>query len=154
MILDPYISLYLHQKKHHLMKKGIILLFVLFVAALTSCTSTKQSSDTSSNIKPQNDIENPGQNKTLIDYLRHESGVQIIGSGSNASIRIRGSSSLKGSNEPLFVVNGRALNGGLSEAIQFVPTQEIKSVRVLKNADELSFYGSRGANGVIEILTK
>jgi|CXWL01.1.fsa_nt_gi TonB-dependent SusC/RagA subfamily outer membrane receptor len=137
------------------MKKSIILLFGLLVAALTSCTSTKQSSSaTNGDIKPKNDIENPGQNKTLIDYLRHESGVQIIGSGSNASIRIRGSSTLKTSNEPLFVVNGRVLNGGLSEAIQFVPTQEIKSVRVLKNADELSFYGARGANGVIEILTK
>jgi TonB-dependent SusC/RagA subfamily outer membrane receptor len=135
------------------MKKSTFLLG-FFLVALMSCYSTKSSTGTSDNFKRNNDIENPDNSMSLVDHLRHVSGVQISGEGVNARILIRGISSLNSSNEPLFVLNGQALAGGLSAAIQNVPVTEIKSIRVLKNADETGFYGVRGANGVIEITTK
>ncbi|MBI1227735.1 MAG: TonB-dependent receptor plug domain-containing protein [Bacteroidetes bacterium] len=135
------------------MKKTTFFFALLFIAHF-SCTSTKSSTGSIDNFQRNDDIVNPDNSITLIDHLRHVSGVQIEGDGIYAKVRIRGVSSLNSSNEPLFVLNGMALPGGLSDAVQNVPVNEIKSVRVLKNAEETGFYGVRGANGVIEIRTK
>ncbi|WP_111708847.1 SusC/RagA family TonB-linked outer membrane protein [Lutibacter citreus] len=81
------------------------------------------------------------------------SGVNIAASsgepGEAASIQIRGVSSLIGSNEPLFVVDGVAQTGnpGLSP-------NEIESIDVLKDAASAAVYGTEGAGGVILITTK
>lgn len=69
--------------------------------------------------------------------------------GGEAQIRIRGATSLYGSNEPLFVVDGVPLAGGLP----YLNPSDVKSVSVLKGA-EGAIYGSRGANGVILVTTK
>lgn len=134
--------------------KNLVFLLSFTLVVLTSCNSTKSSASTNDKFERNNDIENPDNSITLVDHLRHVPGVQIDGDGIYAKVRIRGVSSLNSSNEPLFVLNGMALSGGLSDAIQNVPVQEIKSVRVLKNVEETGFYGVRGANGVIEIRTK
>jgi len=65
------------------------------------------------------------------------------------SIRIRGSNSLSGSNDPLIVVDG-FVGGNLST----INPNEIESLEVLKDASSTAIYGSRGANGVILITTK
>ncbi|WP_243739347.1 SusC/RagA family TonB-linked outer membrane protein [Flavicella sediminum] len=81
------------------------------------------------------------------------SGVNITAAsgepGEQASIQIRGVTSLVGSNEPLFVVDGIAQQGnpGLSP-------NEIQSIDVLKDAASAAIYGSEGAGGVILITTK
>jgi len=135
--------------------KNIILLFCLLsVSALPSCYSTKSSTASPNDFERGNDIENPEQSISLVDHLRRVAGVQVDGNGSNANIRIRGISSLNSSNEPLFVVNGQQVSGGLSDVMELVPVQQIKSIKVLKNVEETAFYGVRGANGVIEITLK
>jgi len=63
-------------------------------------------------------------------------------------------SSFVSETEPLFVVNGTPINGGLSAASSMVTVADIKSVRVLKTPSETSFYGIRGSNGVIVITLK
>lgn len=68
---------------------------------------------------------------------------------SNVSIRIRGSNSITGSNDPLVVIDGA--QGG---SINSVHPNDIESFEVLKDASATSIYGSRGANGVILITTK
>ncbi|GAB1855482.1 TonB-dependent receptor [Flavobacteriaceae bacterium MHTCC 0001] len=70
--------------------------------------------------------------------------------GSSPSILIRGRSSLNFSNEPLLVVDGIPVNGGLGD---FNPA-DIASMEVLKDASSAAIYGARGANGVILITTK
>jgi TonB-linked SusC/RagA family outer membrane protein len=70
--------------------------------------------------------------------------------GGNLKIRIRGANSLQGSNEPLYIVDGVALNIGISD----LNVNDIESVEVLKDASSTAVYGSRGANGVIMITTK
>lgn len=63
------------------------------------------------------------------------------------SIRIRGTNSIKGSNDPLYIVDGMPAN------ISSISSQDIKSVEILKDASATAIYGSRGANGVILITT-
>jgi len=65
------------------------------------------------------------------------------------TIRIRGSNSINGSNDPLVVVDG-FVGGNLST----INPNEIESIEVLKDASSTAIYGSRGANGVIMVTTK
>lgn len=83
-------------------------------------------------------------------------GLQVVNSsedpGAGATVRIRGGSSLRGSNAPLVVVDGFPL-GEAGDLKQINPA-DIESVEVLKDASASAIYGSRGANGVIMITTK
>ena len=89
---------------------------------------------------------------TLLDRLRHEPQLTISGSDNNPNIRIRGSSSIEGENEPLFVLDGTPLGNGYHNATS-VDVNEVANIRVLPAA-QAGLYGSRGANGVVLIYTK
>jgi TonB-linked SusC/RagA family outer membrane protein len=81
-------------------------------------------------------------------------GVEITSSnnlpGAPMNIRIRGVRSLTASNDPLFVVDGIPLSGGIGD---FDPGS-IENISILKDAAATAIYGSRGANGVVLITTK
>lgn len=81
-------------------------------------------------------------------------GVQVVQNsgapGGAISVRIRGTNSVQGSNEPLYVVDGFPLNGSLS----LLNNADIESMEILKDASAIAIYGSRGANGVVLITTK
>ncbi|MGZ3767472.1 MAG: carboxypeptidase-like regulatory domain-containing protein, partial [Mucilaginibacter sp.] len=70
----------------------------------------------------------------------------------NASVRLRGQSSLSGGLSPLFVVDGVVLDDPTQ--FQNIPPGDIASYDVLKDASAAAIYGSRGANGVIIVTTK
>jgi TonB-dependent starch-binding outer membrane protein SusC len=70
------------------------------------------------------------------------------------AIRIRGNSSITGSNEPLYVIDGMAVQSGPDGSLTGINPKDIASIEVLKDAAATSFYGVRGANGVIVIKTK
>ncbi|MEH6304695.1 SusC/RagA family TonB-linked outer membrane protein [Olivibacter sp. CPCC 100613] len=70
--------------------------------------------------------------------------------GSPISVRIRGTNSIKGSNEPLYVVDGFPYSG----SPLLLNNADIESVEILKDASATAIYGSRGANGVVLITTK
>jgi len=78
--------------------------------------------------------------------------------GSYSEVRIRGLGSFAASNSPLYVVDGVPIStGSMSEGgnlMSSIPTGDIESVTVLKDAAAASLYGSRAANGVILITTK
>jgi TonB-linked SusC/RagA family outer membrane protein len=89
--------------------------------------------------------------------------------GGGVTIRIRGTSSVRGGNNPLFVVDGVPLAGddissggsdlgrGSSSArnpLNFINPGDIESIDILKDASATAIYGSRGANGVVLITTK
>ena len=69
--------------------------------------------------------------------------------GSAPTIRVRGTTSLNGSNNPLYVVDGVPF-----EDIDFLSADDIDDIQVLKDASSAAIYGSRAANGVIIIGTK
>ena len=83
-------------------------------------------------------------------------GLQVVnssqGPGASSTVRIRGGSSLNGSNAPLVVVDGFPL-GDAGDLKQINPA-DIVNLEVLKDASASAIYGSRGANGVIMITTK
>ena len=100
-------------------------------------------------------------------------GVQITNSngepGGGINVRIRGTSSVRSGNNPLFVVDGVPLSGGETSAggpdagfgsssarnpLNFLNPSDIASIDVLKDASATAIYGSRGANGVVIITTK
>lgn len=70
--------------------------------------------------------------------------------GDQLDIIIRGQKSLSASEQPLIVLDGIPFMGSLSD----IPQDAVKSVTVLKDASETVAYGSRGANGVILIVTR
>lgn len=80
-------------------------------------------------------------------------GVQISNStgriGDGFNIVIRGSNSIDGDSQPLFVVDGVPVAD-----IDFLNPQDIQQMDILKDASSTAIYGSRGANGVVIITTK
>ena len=69
--------------------------------------------------------------------------------GASPTIRVRGTTSLNGSNDPLYVVDGVPMTD-----IDFLAANDIDNIQVLKDASSAAIYGSRAANGVIIIGTK
>ena len=69
--------------------------------------------------------------------------------GVGLAVRIRGSNSITGSNDPLYVIDG--FIGGNIESIA---PGDIESLEILKDAAATAIYGSRGSNGVVMITTR
>lgn len=84
--------------------------------------------------------------------------------GSGIFIRVRGSTSINASNDPLYVVDGVFINnrtlqsistgGQQTSPIADINPGDIESMEILKDANATAIYGSRGANGVVLITTK
>lgn len=96
--------------------------------------------------------------------------------GSAVSVKIRGASSLTGSNEPLYVIDGIPISGdgtyksshgtplaggnfsnqgsNAVSPLAMINPNDIESLDILKDASATAIYGSRGANGVVIITTK
>ena len=70
------------------------------------------------------------------------------------AVRIRGSTSVNGSNEPLYVVDGQPVQAEAGGALRWLNPHDVERIQVLKDIGSTSFYGVRGANGVILITTK
>jgi iron complex outermembrane receptor protein len=89
-------------------------------------------------------------------------GVQITtgggAPGAGATIRIRGGSSLRASNDPLIVIDGVAVDTegptGMRNPLATINPNDIETFTVLKDASATAIYGSRASNGVILITTK
>lgn len=96
------------------------------------------------------------------------SGVQVTQTsgmpGAVASIRVRGSSSLQGGNEPLYVIDGFPVYSGTGfgstggkvqmSGLATVNPSDIESIEILKDASATAIYGARAANGVVLVTTK
>jgi iron complex outermembrane receptor protein len=91
--------------------------------------------------------------------------------GAGVQVRIRGGTSISASNEPLYVIDGVPINNTAVEPTQLgsgdnrntslprnplslINPSDIESITVLKDASATAIYGSRGANGVVQITTK
>ena len=93
--------------------------------------------------------------KNVADILQGRSaGVEVTSSsgmpGAGAKVRIRGTTSINKSSDPLYVIDGIISSSGLDG----LNPQDIQSMEVLKDASSTAIYGSRGANGVILVTTR
>jgi len=119
-------------------------------------------------IKPA--VERKAGVAAIESLLKGTSGINVLSNGepgTAVSINIRGISSLSGSNQPLYVIDGIIMDSAeefLTDPTNFqtpsksgiggVAPEDIETIQVLKDASATAIYGSLGANGVILITTK
>jgi TonB-dependent SusC/RagA subfamily outer membrane receptor len=99
-------------------------------------------------------VETNDENATLENYLRQVPGLNVIGSGYNATVTVRGVKSIQGATEVLFVIDGVPISGGLGQVQGLVQVRDIDRMTVLKDGSSTALYGARGGSGVIVIRTK
>mgnify|MGYP002298515137 CR=1 FL=1 len=96
------------------------------------------------------------QGRTSGLYMVQNSGMP----GASSTVRIRGGNSISGGNEPLYIIDGMPVYPSADASqtalspLNSIPTSDIESIEVLKDASSTAIYGSRGANGVIIVTTK
>lgn len=119
-----------------------------FVDASRSAASRVESADTS---------DWRGQEPRRAEELLagRFSGVEVIPMvGGGMAVRIRGQTSLLGNNDPLYVIDGMAVDAPPGQGLAGINPADIAKIEVLKDPGSTSMYGIRGANGVVVITTK
>ncbi|WKN43753.1 SusC/RagA family TonB-linked outer membrane protein [Tunicatimonas pelagia] len=88
-------------------------------------------------------------------------GLQITNSsgrpGAGTQVQIRGTGSITGNSNPLYVIDGTIIStsgGGAGDPLATINPADIESINVLKDASAAAIYGARAANGVIIVTTK
>ena len=150
-------------------------LIVLLLLASVGCASTEPTAETDD---AQDDFvstgiaavagENAGWENTISsDDVDDQANIpaeklmngQIAGvevrdkPGGGITVRIRGTSTILGGKEPLYIVDGMPVLLQ-DEGLSWLNTKDIKKIEVIKDIDARALYGSRGANGVVIITTK
>jgi len=91
-----------------------------------------------------------GTYKNIYDMLKDVPGLEVTTNGGKAgSVTIRGISSFRSQQQPLYVVDGSVFNGDIMN----VNPQDVDNISVLKDAASATAYGSQGNAGVIVITT-
>lgn len=106
---------------------------------------------------PVNTVESAIQGRIAGIAIQRETGKL----GGASQVRIRGGSSVTGSNQPLYVVDGipvtmddLSINASATNPLSDLNQNDIESIEILKDASAAAIYGSRASNGVILITTK
>lgn len=129
----------------------IYVLLAVAVFAVAGCASSGSVAESNYSGTSETQVDNP--NLTLADYLQRIPGVEVLGSGGNISVKIRGSSSFMSSTRPLFVLDGMRAGTSYQQVSRLINMHEVSTIRVLKGPDA-SIYGVDGGNGVILIETR
>lgn len=134
-------------------RSALILMFAL--AACHHRPGAAPSKDTSRVVLTAEDIaRSPGQSLEQL-LLAHVPGLFTTRAPDGHTIlHMRGTTTLMGEEEPLFVVNGIPLGPNPWGNLNAINVHDIETVEVLRDAAATAEYGSRGANGVIIIRTK
>lgn len=96
--------------------------------------------------QPVQRVENILQGRTPGVEVTAASGMP----GASMKVRVRGTTSINKSSDPLYVIDGIISSSGLDG----INPSDIQSMEILKDASSTAIYGSRGSNGVILITTK
>ncbi|UAB83729.1 TonB-dependent receptor [Zunongwangia sp. SCSIO 43204] len=125
---------------------------------------TQKKSDLTGSVSSVSDEEfNKGINTNPGNLLQGKvSGLNVTNAsgepGAGQDIIIRGVGTLRSGTSPLYVIDGFVLdnssNGVPTNPLNFINTEDIQSINVLKDASAAAIYGSRAANGVVVITTK
>ncbi|MFN2565753.1 MAG: TonB-dependent receptor plug domain-containing protein [Gemmatimonadaceae bacterium] len=93
------------------------------------------------------------QVQSLAEALRGLPGVEVIGSGASARVRVRGTQSFLVNDDPLYVIDGTPAPFGSAHVLIGINPHDVARIDILKDAGA-AIYGARGANGVVLITTK
>lgn len=125
----------------------------IVVTGVISGTSKKKLAFTVSKVKAE-DLQQTTSGNAIQALSGKVAGVRVVQSGgqpgSEPSVRLRGATSLTGSQKPLIIIDGIITEGSISD----INPDDVASMEVIKDAAAASLYGSRAANGVIQIFTK
>ena len=114
--------------------------------------STQQVTGSIASVRPE---ETDAGVTQVVQMLERVPGLTVTHlPNGDVSLRIRGSRSLQGDNEPLLVIDGVPAQGAIGAALAGLVPRDIARIDVLKDAGSTAIYGIRGANGVILITTK
>ncbi len=125
----------------------------VIVTALGITRSVKSLTYSAQNVKAAE--FNEAKETNVINSLQGKvAGLTItknaVGPGGESKVLLRGNRSLTGNNDPLYVIDGVPLAGG----IEMLNPDDIESMSVLKGASAAALYGSQGQNGAILITTR
>lgn len=141
------------------MKKDILIAFLAGALLFSGCSSVGNTARDSNSAADQNErpegsvSDENNYYRSLADFLRHVPGVIVSGPDTNAIVTVRGANSINAGVAPLFVVDGYAVGNSYYHVNNMLNPNDIDYIRVLKGPDA-AIYGVRGANGVVEIVTK
>lgn len=118
------------------------MLVIIMLFLETGCYTTQGNQHTSGDTEPAY--------RELADILRKEPGVDVKGQSPNYDVTVRSKGTILSSHQPLYVVDGMALGTSYEAVSRAINIVDVQKVTVLKGS-QATAYGSRGANGVIEI---
>jgi TonB-dependent SusC/RagA subfamily outer membrane receptor len=108
-----------------------------------------------SNTVTSDELDRAGEDAIVKALSAKVPGVWVgMAADGSLAVRVRNGSSIAANTEPLYIIDGLAVQPGPGGALQGINPHDIASIEVLKDAASLSFYGIRAANGVIVIKTK
>ncbi len=130
---------------------------VLTLSLLAACAQSpppRTEPDPNATLTAKDIEQSPGD--PIEKLLMSRSPGVYVGRGIDGGIvvRIRGGTSVNGNNEPLYILDGVQFQPGPGGSLSGINPYDIESIRVLKDAADITMYGSRGGNGVIVIKTK
>jgi len=126
-------------------------LALIAILVITACASTSNPNTPTTKSKTGRDYSSY---TNLADILRQQVGVVVTGTGQMATVQIRGINSINLDTRPLYVYDGIELGRDYSRANNTIDRATIRSIRVLRDLNQLTFYGERGRNGVILIKSR
>lgn len=133
------------------MKTVLFCLLAFTCLVAPSCRST--SAPTSAKAVANEMKKHDAPATSIAELIGRKPNVTVSGSGSNVSVQIRGRRSINSTNEPLYVVDGNVLGSDYSRVANLNPG-DVARIDIISDPATLSSYGSRGANGVIDIILK
>ena len=140
--------------------------FVLLIGLIIACAPAPPRTAPVGDVDPMSPNPPPTTTVTAEDISRSPTvpiedqlaakypGVWVSRTADGLSIRLRGSSTINGSSEPLYVLDGIAIQPGPNGALAGLSPYDIASIQVVRDATGTAMYGIRGVNGVIVIRTK
>jgi len=125
----------------------------VIVTALGITRSVKSLTYAAQNVKGS-DLNEARETNVINSLQGRVPGLTItkdaVGPGGESKVLLRGNRSLSGNSDPLYVIDGVPLNGG----IEMLNPDDIESMTILKGASAAALYGSQGQNGAIIVNTK
>ena len=124
----------------------------IVITGLAGATSRKKLSVTVNSVSAK-DLENSPPSSAASILQGKVAGVTVTNfgqPGAGSSIQLRGATNLFGGQNPLILVDGVIVEGGIAD----LNPQDIASFEIVKGASASALYGSRAGNGVIVITSK
>jgi TonB-dependent SusC/RagA subfamily outer membrane receptor len=136
--------------------RDTLTLVVLLAACASSGGTAKERAPSTTRTLNADDVERASAGGQPIENTLDGriSGVTVTRTTDGIAVRVRGSTSFNSDAQPLYVVDGMPVAPGPGGALSGINPSDIASIKVLKDAADLTMYGSRGANGVVVITTK